>query len=101
MIVNVTRPLPLPPEVESAIVEPRVAEPVVRTSVACNSATTPKTTIADAVFVVPPISTEAVTVKVSLAARSVGVPEIIPFVVSNVKPAGRVPEMAYVAEDPT
>jgi hypothetical protein len=28
-----------------------------------------------------------------LAASDVGVPEIIPFVVSNVKPAGRVPDI--------
>ena len=50
---------------------------------------------------IPPISTEAATVNVSLAESDVGVPEIIPFVASKVKPAGNVPEMEYVAVDPT
>jgi hypothetical protein len=101
VIANVIAPVPLPPVVVSETVEPTVPDPLATTKVVCNPATTPKVTLAVAFFKTPPIFTDAVIVNVSPNASAVGVPEITPFAVSNVSPAGRVPEIEYVAVDPT
>ena len=53
-----------------------------------------------AVLATPPISADAVIVNVSTVANVVGVPEIVPVAVSNSRPAGRVPEIEYVADEP-
>lgn len=97
MIANVTIPVPLPPDVVSVAADPTFADEPERTKVACAVSDTPITTLAVALFVTPPIITEAVIVKVAAEVTVVGVPEIVPVDVSKSNPAGRVPDIEYVA----
>ena len=52
------------------------------------------------VFKTPPITTSAVIVKFAAEVVAVGVPEIVPDIASNIRPAGKVPVIEYVIEDP-
>lgn len=58
------------------------------------------TTDVVALFETPAITAKAVIVNVSDGVTEVGVPEIIPVAVSKTKPAGSVPDIAYVAVAP-
>jgi hypothetical protein len=58
---------------------------------------TPSESVVEAVLVSPAISTVAVIVYVVDETTDVGVPEIVPVVVSKTSPAGSVPVSAYVA----
>jgi hypothetical protein len=93
-------PVPLPPDVESVTAVPTVADPPLRTRVACGERATPIVTTVVAVFVSESISTEAVIVNVAAAVMVSGVPEIVPVELSKTKPDGNEPLIAKVLVAP-
>jgi hypothetical protein len=93
-------PVPLPPDVESVTAVPTVADPPLRTRVACGDRATPIVTLFVAVLVSESINTDAVIIKVAVAVMVSGVPEIVPVELSKTKPDGSEPLIAKVLVAP-
>ena len=93
-------PVPLPPVVERETELPTVADPPLRTRVACGDIATPIVTLVVAVFVSAPINTVAVMVNVAAAVTVSGVPEIVPVELSKTSPDGSEPLIAKVLDAP-
>ena len=78
---------------DAVVVAPVATVPTAATGAVGTENVTPIETVADALFVTPAISADALIVKFAAAVTVVGVPEIVPVAVSNESPAGSVPEI--------
>jgi hypothetical protein len=78
---------------DAVVVAPVATVPTAATGAVGTENVTPIETVADALFVTPEISADALIVKFAAAVTVVGVPEIVPVAVSNESPAGSVPEI--------